>query len=133
MAGFTLIETIITLVVLSVAAVGVLSVFTNGMKGSANFLLLSQATQLAQGEMDQVFGEKAANGFGAATLNQGTPACNSTMLPGFNCTRTVCFVLAGNLNDQSNCAVATSYKHVTVKISQAVIGDVSVESLITNY
>jgi len=33
--GFTLIETIITLVVLSIAAVGVLSVFTSGMKGSA--------------------------------------------------------------------------------------------------
>jgi hypothetical protein len=120
-------------VVLSIAAVGVLSVFTSGMKGSAYPLILSQATQFAQGEMDQVFGEKATNGFGAATLNQGTPSCNSTMLAGFTCTRTICFVPAGNLNDQSNCAVATNYKHVTVTIAQPVIGSVSVESLITNY
>jgi len=131
--GFTLIETIITLVVLSIAAVGVLSVFTSGMKGSANPLILSQATQLAQGEMDQVFGEKATNGFSAGTLVTGSPPCNSTILAGFFCTRTVCFVPAGNLNDQSNCAVATDYKHVTVTIAQPVIGSVSVESLITNY
>ena len=133
MAGFSLIETIITLVVLSVAAVGVLSVFINGMKGSASPLLLSQATQCAQGEMDQVFGEKAANGFGAATLIQGAPSCNSAMVAGFTCTRRICFVPAGNPNDQSNCAVATDYKHVTVTISQPVIGNMTVESLITNY
>lgn len=132
-SGFTLIETIITLVVLSIAAVGVLSVFTSGMKGSANPLILSQAMQLAQGEMDQVFGEKATNGFSAGTLVTGSPPCNSTILAGFFCTRTICFVPAGNLNDQSNCAVATNYKHVTVTIAQPVVGSVSVESLITKY
>jgi prepilin-type N-terminal cleavage/methylation domain-containing protein len=129
--GFTLIETIITLVVLSLAAVGVLAVFTTGMKGSANPLLISQATQLAQGEMDQVIGEKAANGFSAGTLVTGGPPCRSAMILDFTCSRTVYFVdPAVDLNTPS---AASDYKHVTVTITQPVIGNVSVDSLITNY
>lgn len=131
--GFTLIETIITLVVLSLAAVGVLSVYTSGMKGSVDPLLISQATQLAQGEMDQIFGERAANGFGAATLATGNPPCQSTMTldSSFTCSRTIFFVdPAVDLNTPS---AATDYKHVTVTITQPVIGTVVVDSLITNY
>lgn len=131
--GFTLIETVITLVVLSLAAVGVLSVYTSGMKGSVDPLLISQATQLAQGEMDQIFGERAANGFGAATLATGSPPCQSTMTldSTFTCSRTIFFVdPAVDLNTPS---AATDYKHVTVTITQPVIGTVVVDSLITNY
>jgi prepilin-type N-terminal cleavage/methylation domain-containing protein len=131
--GFTLIETVITLVVLSLAAVGVLSVYTSGMKGSVNPLLISQATMLAQGEMDKVFGERAANGFGAGTLATGNPPCQSTMTldSNFTCNRTIYFVdPAVDLNTPS---AATDYKHVTVTITQPIIGTVVVDSLITNY
>jgi prepilin-type N-terminal cleavage/methylation domain-containing protein len=128
-SGFTLIETIITLVVLSLAAVGVLSVFTSGMKGSANPLILGQATQLAQGEMDQILGEKTgAGGFGSIV----TSGCVLT-LPGFNCSRTVCYVTTADLNSTAACGVATIYKHVTVTVTQPTIGNVIVDSLITNY
>jgi prepilin-type N-terminal cleavage/methylation domain-containing protein len=129
--GFTLIETVITLVVLSIAAVGVLSVFTTGIKGSANPLLVDQATHLAQGEMEQVLGEKLANGFTGVGSS-----CITTMLPGFTCGRTICYVsptLPNGLNDTSACGTVTNYKHITVTISQAVIGSVSVETVVTNY
>jgi prepilin-type N-terminal cleavage/methylation domain-containing protein len=127
--GFTLIETIITLVVLSIAAVGVLSVFIAGMKGSANPLIIDQATQLAQGEMEQILGEKTgAGGFGS--IASGGCVVN---LPGFNCSRTVCYVTTADLNSTAACGVVTSYKHVTVTVTQPAIGNVSVESLITNY
>src|ERR1700687_155525 len=98
-AGFTLIETIITLVVLSIAVIGVLSVFTTGMKGSANPLIISQATQLAQGEMDQIFGEKMGAG-GFASI---VPSGGVLTLPGFACSRTVCYVTPANLNDTTAC------------------------------
>lgn len=128
--GFTLIETIITLVVLSIAAVGVLSVFTTGIKGSANPLLVDQAAQLAQGEMDQVLGEKEAIGFAAIAI--GNPlACNSTMLAGFNCSRNVYYVNLGDLNAQV--AGPTNYLHITVTITQATIGSVNLDGLVTNY
>ncbi len=129
MAGFTLIETIITLVVLSIAAVGVLSVFTTGIKRSANPVVLSQTTQLARGELDQVFGEKMLTG-GFATIVSGV--CVLT-LPGFTCSRTMCYVPAGDLTDTSTCGAATDYKLVTVTVTHPVLGDVSMESLVTNY
>jgi prepilin-type N-terminal cleavage/methylation domain-containing protein len=128
--GFSLIEVIITLVILSIAAVGVLSVFSTSMKSSANPLVLNQAIQLAQGEMDQVQGEKAAMGFSGIGA-----ACATTMPPGlgFTCSRTICFVPAGNLNSSSACGSITSYKHITVKIQQAEIGSVSLDTIVSNY
>jgi prepilin-type N-terminal cleavage/methylation domain-containing protein len=128
--GFSLIEIIITLVVLSIAAVGVLSVFTAGIKGSANPLLINQAVQLAQGEMDQVLGEKTANGFAAIAI--GNPlGCNSTMLAGFNCSRNIYYVNPGALDTQVG--GPTNYKHVTVTITEANIGSVILDGLVTNY
>jgi prepilin-type N-terminal cleavage/methylation domain-containing protein len=134
--GFTLIETIITLVVLSIAVVGVLSVFITGIKGSANPALAGQATQLAQGELDAVVGIKAANGFSDSALNAGTGlACKTatSMLPGFTCSLNICYVPAGNLNDTTACNAPTNYKHVTVTITQTTIGSVSADTLLTNY
>lgn len=66
-SGFTLIEIIITLVVLSIAAVGVLSVFTAGMSGSADPLILNQALSLAQEQMDMAIGLRRVQGFAAVT------------------------------------------------------------------
>lgn len=135
-AGFTLIEIVITLVVLSIAAVGVLSVFTTGMRGSANPIVLDQANQLAQGELDAVTGIKQASGFSYAALAAGTgQACKTagSMLAGFACTLDICFVPQGNLNDISNCGTATNYKHVTATITQATIGNIKLETIMANY
>jgi prepilin-type N-terminal cleavage/methylation domain-containing protein len=129
--GFTLIETIITLIVLSIAIVGVISVFSAGMKGSANPLILNQATQFARGELDQVFGEKMQTG-GFGTIVSG--GCVLTLLPGFtSCSRTVCFVPAMDLTDTSTCLGATDYKLVTVTVDHPATGAVSVDSLVTDY
>jgi prepilin-type N-terminal cleavage/methylation domain-containing protein len=114
-SGFTLIETIITLVVLSIAIVGVLSVFAVGMKGSSDPLILHQATQLAQGEMEQVFGEKTASGFTGVAAG-----CQTPLPPGFVCTRTITLI-------------DPDTKQVTVTITQPIIGSVSLDTLITHY
>ncbi len=129
--GFTLIETIMTLVVLGIAAVGVLSVFTTGIRGSANPLLVDQATQLAQGELDQIIGEKAVvNGF--ASIAIGNPlACKSGMLAGFTCNRNIFYVNPGNLNLQVG--GPTNYIHITVTVTNTTIGTVTVDGLVTNY
>ncbi len=128
--GFTLIETVITLVVLSIAAVGVLSVFIFGMRGSANPVILDQATQLAQGELEQVVGEKIAGGFASIATGAGLP-CVSTMPAGFGCNRNISYVNPGNLNTQVG--GPTNYKHVTVTITQPTVGSVSVDTLVTYY
>jgi prepilin-type N-terminal cleavage/methylation domain-containing protein len=63
--GFSLIEIIITLVVLSIAVVGILSVFTTGIQESADPLVLNQAIALAQEQMDVTIALKKSGGFGA--------------------------------------------------------------------
>ncbi len=128
--GFTLIEVIVTLVVLSIAAVGVLSVFTAGIRGSADPIILNQAIALAQGEMDAVMSVKRrANGFTA--LGAGVGGCASTMLAGFTCSRNVYFVNPGALN--TSVGGPTDYKHITVTITPPVVGDVVLDGLVTNY
>lgn len=73
--GFTLIETIITLIVLSIAVVGVLSVFTVGLKGSTDPLILNQALALAQEKMEEAVALRQSGGFAAVTtINPGAPA-----------------------------------------------------------
>jgi len=136
--GFTLIETIITLVVLSIAAVGVLSVFTTGISGSANPLLVDQATQLAQGELDAVIGIRRASGFSDAALTSGTgQACKTNPMPvGFNCSLDICYVAAATLDDTTvpGCGTATSYKRVAVTITNTGTGlAITAVTLLANY
>jgi prepilin-type N-terminal cleavage/methylation domain-containing protein len=140
MAGFTLIETIITLVVLSIAAVGVLSVFTVGIKGSANPLVVEQAVQLAQEKMDMIIGdrENPAGGFGFVYIKPGSypaEAAGSFGFAGFSRTTTIICVDPGALNTDNTFAppCASGYTHVTVTVANALIGSVSVETIVTNY
>lgn len=128
--GFTLIEAIITLVVLSIAAGGVLSVFSTGIKGSADPLIINQAISLAQGEMDVIMSVKRqVNGF--AAIGVGVSECASTMPAGFTCVRNIYFVNAGDLNTQV--AGPTEYKRIRVTVTAPVIGDVVLDGLVTNY
>jgi prepilin-type N-terminal cleavage/methylation domain-containing protein len=126
--GFTLIETIIVIVVLSVAF-GILIPFTEALRGSANAVLTQQAVALVQGEIDQVIAEKRANGFNSIT----TGGCALSLLTGFTCSRTVCYVPSTNVDDTSACGTATSYKRVMVTVSNSVLGDVTAVTLLMNY
>jgi hypothetical protein len=112
-------------------AAGILIPLTQGVSGSANPVLTQQAIALAQGELDQTVAQRHAFGFGPVA----TGACVLSMagFPGFSCSRTVCFVPATNLNDTSNCGVATNFKQVQVTITKPEIGDTTAVTLVTNY
>jgi prepilin-type N-terminal cleavage/methylation domain-containing protein len=139
--GFTLIETVITLVVLSIAAIGVLSVFTVGIKGSANPLVAEQAVQLAQEKMDMIIGdrENPAVGFGFSHIVPGSyPAesAGSFGFAGFSRTTTIICVDATTLNTNNGQAppcTISGYTHVAVTVANTLISSVSVETIVTNY
>ncbi|HYA86650.1 MAG TPA: type II secretion system protein [Nitrospirota bacterium] len=132
--GFSLIEIIITLVVLSIAMVGILSVFSTGISSSANPLFIDQATQLAQGELDTVIGLKIANGFNSLAAGTGqTCKTNNAMFSGFTCSLAICYVAAGSLNNTSACSTATPYKQVTVTITMPTGQQITAVSLLTNH
>jgi len=136
--GFTLIETIITLVVLSIAVVGVLSVFATGIKGSANPSLVGQATQLAQEKMDIIAGDRINPARGYAWITAAVnpyPAENPiTGFAAFNRSVTIFCVNAGALNTNTGAQpCASGYAHITVTVANTTTGNVTVESLVANY
>lgn len=126
--GFTLIETIITLVVLSIAVIGVLSVFIVGSKGGANPLLLTQATSLAQEKMDEAIALRKSGGYAAVVADPG--GAFGAPYGAFTWARTVACVDSGLV---APAACAAGYKIVTVTVTHAVTGSVSLTTLATDY
>lgn len=130
--GISLIEVIITLVVLSIAAVGVLSVFTVGVKGSANPLITGQAVKLAQEKMDETIALRKSGGYNAVVSAPVTafPA----PFAAFSWSRIVTCVTAADLNTSiGSPPCAGGYAHVTITVTHAVIASVSLDSLVTSY
>jgi prepilin-type N-terminal cleavage/methylation domain-containing protein len=126
--GFSLIEIIITLVVLSIAVVGVLSVFTMGSKGSADPLILNQAVSLAQEKVDEAIGLKKSGGYAVVVTNPG--GAFAVPYAAFTWAQTVTCV-DPDLVTPAACTVG--YKIVTVTVTHAVIGSVSLDALVTDY
>ena len=125
--GFTLIETIITLVVLSIASVGVLTVFTVGISGSADPLIISQATSLAQEKMDEAIALRASGGYAAVLADPG--GAFAAPFGAFSWVRAVSCVDSAF----APAVCATGYKLVTVTVTHAVIGSVSLVTVVTDY
>ena len=139
--GFSLIETIIVIVIIGIAAIGVLSVFITGMKGAADPLITIQVIELAQEKMDIVIGDRqnTARGYNYATNPANYTAENPvTGFTNFNrsvaiaCVTTADFNAAGSAPAPS-CVGVTNYARVTVTVTHSAIGSVTAVTLVTNY
>ncbi|MFZ3065836.1 MAG: prepilin-type N-terminal cleavage/methylation domain-containing protein [Nitrospirota bacterium] len=139
--GFSLIETIIVIVIIGIAAIGVLSVFITGMKGAADPLITIQVIELAQEKMDIVIGDRqnTARGYSYATTPANYPAespisgfANFNRSIAIACVTTADFNAAGSAPAPS-CVGVTNYARVTVTVTHAVIGSVTTVTLLTNY
>ena len=137
-SGFTLIEAIMTLVVLSIAAVGVLSVFTVGMQGSSNPLLINQAIVLAQDRMETIVGDRENALRGFAYIQPANYAAESpvTGFPNFNRSVSIICVNSATLNTDNGQAppcTTSNYAHVTVRVTHATFGSIALDTIVTNY
>lgn len=137
-AGFSLIEALITLVVLSIAAAAVLSVFAAGMRGSAEPLLLSQAVQLGQEKMDEIMGDRMNASRGFAYISR-SPVDNypddSATLDGTTFTRSVEIVCvdAAALTASPGPGCPQEYKRVAVTVSWGAADSITLTTLTANY
>jgi len=86
--GFTLIELIVTLVIVGIAAYALLKMFADTLPRSPTPSQVTQAAQLAQERMELILGQRLASGYNAAQLDPckvGAPTiCANTL--GFNVT-----------------------------------------------
>ena len=78
--GFTLIEIIVTIIVIGISAVALLSVFTNLVRGSADPVIQQQATTIAEAYMEEImlraFEDPAVPETGGAEPGETRPVYN---------------------------------------------------------
>lgn len=116
--GFTLIETVIGIVVIGIIALGLFSAFTGVFTNACRDEVLTVAVSLAKGEMERV-------------AHLAFSAINSTPDTNFQ----------GNFSNYS-CQVIVSqvpfapdtlqYKQVEVLVANSLVGDVSLKTIVTN-
>ena len=120
--GFTLIELIIFIVIVSIMGVALISAFSASTRGAPEAGLMTQATQIAQERMELVMAQRRAVSFAAFAdpcPGPGPAAC--TPPAGY----TVVVVIAPNWNGDAN------YKQVTVTVSG--LGSATATSIVANY
>ncbi|MFI5304473.1 MAG: prepilin-type N-terminal cleavage/methylation domain-containing protein [Nitrospiria bacterium] len=132
--GFTLIEILITVVLLAILTSGLMAMFTTYSQNNGNSPVLIQATELAKERMEQILADKynTSKGFNYIT-NANYPAESPVAgFAGFNRSVNIFFVnpTGGNLN--ANAGVATNYKNISVTVT-SMAGNVTTSTLIGSF
>jgi MSHA pilin protein MshD len=121
-SAFTLIEVLVTLVVIAVAAAALMSVFTNMVRGSADPVIQQQATTVAEAYMEEIlrksYGDPVVTETGAAEAGETRASFNDVQ--DYNS-------LPDNLvrNQNNNPVAALADYAVTVNVNAAVLNGVN--------
>jgi len=126
MKGFTLIETIIGIVVLGIIAIGLFATFTGVFTNAARDEALSVATNLAKGELERVMRLSFVN---VLDQNRGTPAGFGGNFSNYSWQIRVDAVPVAIAND----AGMVEYKQVESRVTNPIAGDISLKTIITNH
>lgn len=134
--GFTLIETVMVIVLLGIVGAGILMYFA-GMRGSADPVLRLQAIELAQERMEKIIADKKANGFSSVVAEASAPlaAPFSNFSRGVN----VICVQEGDFNTSNgtmpNCSDVSQYhaKRVQVTVSWTSDGSISLVTVLSDH
>jgi len=86
-SGITLIELIVTIVVLGVALIAVSGILQGGGSRSSDITLQVRATALAQSYLDEILGKR----YDERTRNRGIPPCRVSAPPARQCTAEASF------------------------------------------
>jgi len=124
--GFTLVETIISVVVIGIAFLGLLAVFTGTYTRAVYGDALTTATMLADGEMERVKGLGFAS---VSDQNRDAPVAFGGNFSNFFWQVRVDAVPVAIATDPT----MTNYKKVEVRVSNGIIGYVSINTVVTNY
>lgn len=141
--GFSLIETLLVIVLLAIIGGAALLPLIHSLRGSADPLLMQQAVFLAQERLEQVVADRRDNvtprGYAYATDPANYPAEGPVAgYPNFGRSVEIACVAAADLNGPGSapapsCVGISNYARVTVRVTNGEIGEVSVATLITNY
>ncbi len=125
MKGFTLIETVIGIVVLGVIALGLFATFTGVFTNAVRDEVVTIATSLAKGEMERVTRLAYAS---IVDQNRGTPVSFGGNFTNYSWQIRVDAVPVGIADDPGK----TNYKQVESRVTNPMVGDISLKTIVTN-
>ena len=131
--GFTLIEIIITIVLLAILTSGLMAMFTTYSKSNGNPSVITQSTELAQEKMEEIIADKnnSARGFSYVANANYPPENPVSGFSNFSRSVNISYVNpAASLN--TGVAGPTNYKNVTVTVS-FISGSVTTSTLVGSF
>lgn len=152
-SGFTLLEVLITIVVLSIAATAIMGVFINLGKSSADPMIQQQATSIAEAYMEEILSKSFADpvlpetggpeaGEVRSTYNDiqdydgltdaGARNQNNQLIAGLSA-YTVVITVTGRALTGSASVPATDSMRIDISVSHPAISTLTVSGFRTNY
>lgn len=125
MRGFTLIETIIAIVVIGIAFLGLVAVFTGVFTNAVRDEAMTIAAMLAEQEMERVTALSFAD---VADENRDSPVDYTGNFSSYSWQVRVDTVPVGIASDPG----MADYKQVEVRIANAIVGEVSLKTIVTD-
>ena len=125
MRGFTLVETVIGIVVIGIIAIGLFATFTGVFTNAARDEVLSVATSLAKGELERVTRLSFAS---IVDQNRGSPVSFGGNFTNYSWQIRVDAVPVAIAND----AGMANYKQVESRVTNPIAGDISLKTIVTN-
>jgi len=123
--GFTLVETVIGIVVIGIIAIGLFATFTGVFTNAVRDEVMSVATSLAKGEMERVTRLSFAN---IIDQNRDSPASFGGNFNNYSWQIRVDAVPVDIANDPG----MANYKQVESRVTNAFVGDISLKTIVTN-
>jgi len=125
MKGFTLIETVIGIVVLGIIALGLFAIFTGVFTNAARDEVVTIATSLAKGELERVSRLSFAS---IVSQNAGSPVSFGGNFTNYSWQIVVSAVPVAIASDPS----MAQYKQVESRVTNPMVGDISLKTIVTN-
>lgn len=125
MKGFTLIETVIGIVVLGVIALGLFATFTGVFTNAVRDEAVTIATSLAKGELERTARLSFA---GVVSQNAGSPVSFGGNFANYSWQIVVSAVPVAIASD----AGMAQYKQVESRVTNPMVGDISLKTIVTN-
>jgi prepilin-type N-terminal cleavage/methylation domain-containing protein len=126
MKGFTLIETVISIIIIGISFMGLLSIFTAVYKNAVYDETLMVSAMLAGAEMERV---RALSFSGTDDENRDSPEAFSGNFSNYKWQVRVDPVPLGIAGDPAK----ANYKQVEVRVSNNIAGQVSLKTIVSRY
>jgi len=125
MRGFTLVETVIGIVVIGIIALGLFATFTGVFTNAVRDEVVTVATSLAKGEMERVTRLSYAS---IVNQNRGAPVSFGGNFTNYSWQIRVDPVPVAIADDDD----MDNYKQVESRVTNPMVGDVSLKTILTN-